>query len=115
MCSCPGCYGGYFVRTRERVNTGNSKLSAWAGQRLVGVDGSPLQVFGQAEVQVMLGDTQFPINVLAVSPLTTGAILGLDFLQQSNATIDLRVRELHIGSGQGTRVPLVIDFIDYVT
>ena len=35
-----------------------------------------------------LGNTQFPMNVLVVSPLTPGAILGLDFLQQSNATID---------------------------
>ena len=37
---------------------------------------------------MVLGNTQFPMNVLVVSPLTPGAILGLDFLQQSNATID---------------------------
>ena len=37
--------------TWERVSAGNQlRLSPWEGERLVGVDGSPLQVFGQVKV-----------------------------------------------------------------
>lgn len=93
--------------TWERVKAGNTlQLSQWAGQRLVGVDGSPLQVFGQAEVELTLVGKQFLSKVLVVSPLTTEAILGLDFLQEHRATIDLGNRKLLIGRDQGTSVPL---------
>jgi hypothetical protein len=73
------------------------------GQRLVGVDGSPLQVFGQAEVNATLKDKQFSTSILVVSP---EAIVGVDFLQQYNATINLGDTELLIGCGQVTKIPL---------
>ena len=93
--------------TWERVNVGSAiKLLPWSGQCLVGVDGSPLQVFGQAEVDLTLVGRQFESKVLVVSPLTTQAILGLDFLQEHRATIDLGVKELLIGRDRVTRVPL---------
>ncbi len=56
---------------------GNESVSPWSGERLVGVDGSPLQVFGKAEVGLMLSGREFRAQSLVVSPLTTQAILGL--------------------------------------
>lgn len=61
----------------------------------------------QAEVQLTLGGQQFPITVLVVSPLTTEAILGLDFLQHKSSVIDLGRTVLLLGRGQATQVPLV--------
>ena len=75
--------------TRERVSSRNS-LSPWSGQHLLGVDGSPLQVFCHTELQFILSEKEFIAQVVVVSPLTTEAILGLDFLQHHVATIDLR-------------------------
>ena len=93
--------------TWERVNTASAfQLTPWAGQRLVGVDGSPLQVSGQARIELTLMGRQFSTNVLVVSPLTTSAILGLDFLREHKAVIDLGARELFIGEDKATRVPL---------
>ena len=44
------------------------------------VDGTSLQVHGQSRINLSLGGHQYPTDVIVVSPLTTGAILGLDFL-----------------------------------
>ena len=52
------------------------------------VNGSPLQVHGSAPVQLQLGGISYPTDVVVVSPLTTEAILGLDFLQKNEVTID---------------------------
>lgn len=91
----------------ERVNAEKThKLSPWSGQRLVGVDGSPLQVFGQVEMKLTLVGKHFPTNVLVVSPLTTEAILGLDFLQHHRATINLEAQQLLIGRDTVTQIPL---------
>jgi hypothetical protein len=70
------------------------------------VDGSPLQVFGQAKVDLNIRGKAFPADVLVVSPLTAEAILGLDFLQQQTVTIDLGGKELLIGPDREVHVPL---------
>jgi len=60
----------------------------------VGFDGSPLHVHGQAEVQVEVKGELLQAEVLVVSPLTTEAILGLDFLRKHELTIDIREKRL---------------------
>ena len=61
--------------TWERVSAvSRNSLSSWSGQHLVGVDGSPLQVFDCTELQLMFSGRKFMDQVLVVSPLTTEAI-----------------------------------------
>ena len=91
----------------ERVSAvSRNSLSPWSGQCLVGVNGSSLQVFGHSELQFMLSGREFMAQVLVVSPLTTEAILGLDFLQHHVATIDLGRKELLIGQESSLHMPL---------
>ena len=67
----------------SRINSGGQvRLEPWSEQRLVSVDGSPLDVFGQTEVELDLGRCVFQMTVVVVSPLTTEAILGLDFFKE---------------------------------
>ena len=72
------------------------QLEPWAEVRLVGVDGSPLTVHGQARVDISLHGHSYPTRVVVVSPLTTEAILGLDFLQERKASINFEKAELSI-------------------
>ena len=60
------------------------ELKRWSALKDVGVDGSPLIIYGSAALQVQIGGKQ-----AVVSPLTTEAILGLDFLHAHQALIDL--------------------------
>ena len=51
--------------TWERVSAvSRNSLSPWSGQHLVGVDGSPLQVFGRTELQLMLSGRELKAQVL---------------------------------------------------
>lgn len=51
-----------------------------------------------------LGGDNFATKVVVVDPLTTEAILGLDFLYQQDATINLRGWKLFLGETK--QVPL---------
>ena len=83
----------------RRVNAKQpTKLQPWSEQKLVGVDGSPLEVHGQVHVTVVAQGNTFETQALVVSPLTTEGILGLDFLKKHQATIDVRNRQLRLGS-----------------
>ena len=55
----------------------------------MGVDMTPLQVFGCAEVDLMLGSTVYQTKFIVVNPLTNPAILGAGFLKKYKAHIDL--------------------------
>ena len=75
--------------TWERVSKDSRELLPCPEQRLVSVDGTPLKVHGQSKVTLNLAGETFTTNVIVVSPLTSPAILGLDFLRKHNATINL--------------------------
>ena len=72
------------------------ELHPWTQHKLVGVDGSPLQVHGHTTALVELGGREFQVGMVVVSPLTTEAILGLDFLSAHSAKIDLQEKELRL-------------------
>ena len=72
-------------------------LRNWSQLRLVGADGSPLRIHGSAHVSVELEGITRPAEAIIVSPLTTEAIIGLDFLRQYNARIDIAKQELQLG------------------
>ena len=90
----------------ERIAAENSRdLEQWTGQRIVGANGSPLRVHGTTRVNLSLAGEDTSARLLVVSPLNTEAILGMDFLKEHRATIDLGNEELHLG-GRGCAIPL---------
>ena len=82
------------------------KLEAWSEMDLVSAGGSPLTIHGSARVALELEGEQLVIDVVVVSPLTTEAILGLDFLKEQRASIDLAQEKLYLAKQRCT-VPLI--------
>ena len=65
--------------------------------KLVNVGGTPLTIHGCACVELKLeAAKKFTTEVVVVSPLTSEAILGLDFLKRHRARIDLENKQLHL-------------------
>ena len=64
--------------------------------RLLGAGGEPLSVHGRAYTTLLLGTKSFPLNMVVVDPLTSPAILGLDFLMDQQATISFSDRTLQL-------------------
>ena len=64
-------------------------LRPWSGATLVSAGGTPLTVYGCACMGLELGGKMFWNNFVVVSPLTSEAILGIDFLQAQRAVIDM--------------------------
>ena len=74
-------------------------------QRIVGVQGSSLQVRGTAEVQIGLETERFNAKVVIVEKLTTQeAILGKDFLKQNSCVIDVGKGTLYLAN-RGITLP----------
>ena len=94
--------------TWERVNVPpvRKELTPCPEHRLVSVDGSPLQVHGRTTVSLDLAGERFELAVTVVSPLTSEAILGVDFLQPHQATIDLGRRQISFGKNRERYAPL---------
>ena len=84
---------------------GERSLQPWSMRRLIGVDGSPLDVRGCAAVDLVVTSESFGIEAMVVGSLTSEVILGLDFLREFGVTIDLKSKELII-DGRGCRLPL---------
>ena len=92
--------------TWERVNAGKQlSLQTYSAVQLVGVDGSPLKIHGWATVDLGLKGHSLYTDIIVVSPLTAEAILGLDFLREHQAHIDLPNQQIHLAS-QGISLPL---------
>ena len=83
----------------------SQNLKPWITAELVSAGGTPLTVHGCASVDLELGHHKFERNVVVVSPLTSEAILGLDFLTEQQASIDLGGRRLFLKES-GCSVPL---------
>ncbi len=83
----------------ERTATakaGWGTLTPWTGPRLVGVNGTALQVSGCKKVQLRIADNAYEALVIVVDTMTAEGILRLDFLQQNRCTIDLAEKILHL-------------------
>ena len=81
------------------------ELKPWSTLELVGAGGTPLTVHGSACVELELEGEVFLSDIVVVSSLTTEAILGLDFLKEQEASIDLASKRLHL-KGKGCDLPL---------
>ena len=56
----------------------------------------PLHVYGSAPVDLFLTGVPYQADIVMVSPLTTEAILGLDFLKEHKVTVDAGESKLHL-------------------
>ena len=85
---------------------GSPVLKPWQGQQFVGVTGSPLLIRGCSQVKIRLAKQEsFQHQVLVIDSLMSEGILGLDFLQEHNCTINLSHQLLEVPSG-GSKIPL---------
>ena len=73
----------------EVVQPSDCQLIPWTGPRLVGVEGTPLHVHGYTNISIKLEKDTFHMRITIVDSLTTEAIMGMDFLEESDCTIDI--------------------------
>ena len=88
--------------TWARTTSHPQELTSWPSLKLVSADGSPLTVHGRARVNLQVEGQAMAIDAAIVSPLTTEAILGLDFLREHKALIDIPQKQLYLGDKQCT-------------
>ena len=69
-------------------------LKQWSRLNLVGTRWTSHNIRSSANVQLKLEGERFTSEVVVVSPLTCEGILGLDFLQEQQATVDLGTKVL---------------------
>ena len=74
-----------------------ARLQPLTHQRVVSVNGSPLEVAGVTQVPLHIQGTTFEATVVIAKGLTAEGILGLNFLQQYGCTIDVERRFLSFG------------------
>ena len=82
-----------------KVSAQLSDLQPWSGATLVSAGGGPLTIYGCACIDFVLGGRNFQNEFVVVSPLTSEAILGIDFLQEQQAAIDLGQKQLCLRKG----------------
>ena len=88
----------------DKTSSDSIRMQPWPGQSLVAVDGSPLTVHGRVTLPVRLGNHKEEVTFAVADGLTVEAILGLDFLENNQCTLDLRRRTLTLSDS--TTVPL---------
>ena len=71
-------------------------LEPCPSMRLLGAGGEPLTVHGRSHITLGIGSNLFVVDVVVVTPLTSQAILGLNFVVEQRATIDQPNRTLHL-------------------
>ena len=84
--------------TWDQVTQGQKVyLEPYGEQLLVGVDGTPLQVYGHTSMDLLQNSSKYEAGIVVVSLLTTEAILGLNFMRKHRVTFDLGKVEINIG------------------
>ena len=85
----------------QQCRNTSDQLKKWVGTSLVGVDGTPLSVNGTCKLNFCFANSSFPHPVLVVESLLCEGILGMDFLQQNNCSINLTSEGGTLSVGQG--------------
>ena len=80
----------------NQISACTSELKPWPGPPLVSAGGTPLTIHGCTCMTLQLGGRDIETEMVIVSPLTSEAILGIDFLQAQQAMIDLGQGVLHL-------------------
>ena len=87
-------------------NTGGCsghQLSPWTGPKLVGGEGTPLEVHGVATMEIALAGKYFQVDFVVVALLRTQSILGLDFMEGNQCVVNAGQKTLHL---RGLGVPI---------
>ena len=93
----------------KRVAGSEPTLKAWTGCKLVGAEGSPIEINGTAALTFLIAGQKVYGEFLVTNRLNSEAILGLDFLQQNQCIINAEQHTVHLRgkavaiSGGGTR------------
>ena len=69
-------------------------MKLWPALKLVSAGGAPLTIYGSTCIELELEVQKFITDVVVVSSLTSEVMLGLDFLQEQQAIIDLDAKRL---------------------
>ena len=78
----------------DRANNTGQVLGTGTGLPLVGVEGTQLETWGTATVEMAFSGETFKVPVLLASSLTAGAILGMDFLDDNECTLEMASKVL---------------------
>ena len=89
----------------DKLHFSSADLEQWTRQPLVDVEGTPLNVHGTMELELKMGEEIFQTKVIVADGLTAELILGLDFLEEHNCTIEIGRKTLHF-IDRGTSVTL---------
>ena len=73
----------------DKVNNAGQALSTWTGLPLVGVESTRLETWGTATIEITFSGETFKFPVLVASSLTADAILGMDFLDENECTLEM--------------------------
>ena len=79
------------------------KLEQWTGSQLVGVEGSPVPVYGATCVKGQIGDLCVNIDILVVYSLKVELLIGIDFLEKHGCIVNLEEGVLQL---KGITIPL---------
>eukprot|EP00731_Ephydatia_muelleri_P006147 Em0003g395a len=88
-----------------RAGGSSGELKQMPKLRLVAVDGHPLEVLGATSCNIQLGGHTFLADVIVMEALTEEGVLGLDFLEAHNCTIQTGQKRLTLGNS-GISIPL---------
>ena len=75
---------------------GEQQFSPWTGPRLVGVEGTPLEVHGVATLEMIMAGESFLVDFVVVAILRAQLILGLDFLESHQCVVNTGQKTLHL-------------------
>ena len=81
----------------QRIRT---ELKPWSGTKLIGPDGTAIAVQGTTTVTIIVGEGSFMADVVVVDGLIAEVLLGLDFLERHNCTIQAGERLLTLNNGK---------------
>ena len=82
----------------NQTRSSDTVLNPWGGNKLVGVNGTSLHIHGLANVTITVLNKTFVCTMVIVDDITVDAILGLDFLEANQCSIDVGERLLHFPS-----------------
>lgn len=94
----------------ERSKKQGATLQGITNRKLVGVQGTPLHLYGGTCIQLELPPEKFQVNVVVADTPTADVILGRDFLRGQKCTIEMKESRdiLHVQS-RGQSVALAQD------
>lgn len=75
-------------------------LRPWNRERLVGAGGTALKILGCTELGLTISEKIFTADVVVVESLMAEGILGMDFLERHQCSIDLNKKVLTLADGK---------------